>query len=243
MKLIFKSKSNLTSDIWKFNFEKPNGYSYEAGQFIQFILDDETADDRGTKRWFTLCSSPTEDDLYIVTRLVEKHSSFKGDLDSLKAGEEVEVSDPEGDFVLPKQGKLLWIAGGIGITPYHSQIKYLLDKEESRDCILIHANRSPKDIAFRELFELAIERIPQFHYAPIVENFSGSSWTGKTGQIDEAIISEIVSDLSEREVFISGPEPMVEALKPRLVAMGVNASMIHQDWFPGYEDEFSGPTQ
>ena len=241
MKLIFKGKNNLTSDIWKFDFEKPNGFSYVAGQYVQLIIEDSEADKRGTKRWFTLSSSPSENDLSITTRLVEEHSTFKGDLAKLRAGEEIEAGEPEGEFVLPKTGKLLWIAGGIGVTPFHSQAKYLLDKEETRDIILVHGNRSPKDIAYRELFELAAERINGFVYAPIVENFSSTTWTGKTGKIDEAALLECAPDLTDRIAFVSGPEPMVEAFKPRLVKMGVAAENIHQDWFPGYEDDFSGP--
>lgn len=239
MKFTLKKKNHLTADIWQFVFEKPANFSYQAGQYMQFSLPDQQADDRGAKRWFTLSSSPSESDLCITTRMVEKHSTFKGDLDKLAIGGSIEVDGPEGDFTLPPTGKLLWVAGGIGVTPFRSQTKYLIDKAENRDIILLHGNNAPADIAYRELFELANSKITGFCYVPVVQNFSTTVWTGRTGRIDQALLTDATPDISEREIFVSGPEPMVDAIKTQLLAIGLDDAKIHQDWFPGYTDEFS----
>lgn len=242
MKFVLKKKNHLQSDIWQFVFEKPTNFSYQAGQYMQFSLPDEQADERGTKRWFTLSSSPSESDLCITTRIVEKHSSFKNDLNKMAVGDSIGVNGPEGDFTLPPTGKLLWIAGGIGVTPFRSQTKYLVDKAENRDIVLLHGNNSPADIAYRELFELANSKITSFCYVPVVQNFSSTVWTGRIGRIDSALVEQVAPDLSEREIYVSGPEPMVDAIKSQLITIGVEEIKIHQDWFPGYVDEFSRST-
>lgn len=241
MKLHFVNKAHLNSDIWRFDFEKPSGYSYIAGQFIELTISDEHPDDRGTKRWFTLSSSPTEDMISITTRLVEKHSTFKGDLSALKAGDVVETGAPEGTFTLPDVGKIAWIAGGIGVTPFRSQIKYLLDTKHERDIVLIHGNRTPDDIAYCELFKQAENELSSFRYVPVVGDTGGVEWNGKVGTLDDALLLDVLEDLRDRAVFVSGPEPMVEAFKPRLMKLGVEEDSIHQDWFPGYIDEFTSP--
>ena len=67
------------------------------------------------------------------------------------------------------------------------------------------------------------------------------AWTARTGQIDEHVIREEASDFADRQIFVSGPEPMVDAFHDKLVAMGVAEDQIIGDWFPGYIDEFSRP--
>ncbi len=76
-KIKYIKKTKVSKDAWDLHFEKPNGFKYESGQFIEVELQQPSVDDRGQKRWFTLSSSPTEATLDITTRKLPKHSSFK----------------------------------------------------------------------------------------------------------------------------------------------------------------------
>ena len=242
MKIKLLHKEQIANDSWELIFEKPEGFVYEPGQFIEIQLDHPNHDDRGIKRWFTLSSSPTEGDLMITTRLVEKHSTFKEALFKLEVGQEVTIDGPMGKFLLPSDPKreVAWIAGGIGITPFRSQLKFLLDNEETnRNITLIYSNRTSKDICFAELWQGSQKNMPNFKLVETLVDDIPEDWTGERGMVDDAMIKRAVGDVANKEFYISGPEPMVEAFKPKLMDMGgVEEAVIHQDWFPNYTDEF-----
>ena len=238
LKLIHKVK--IAADSWELMFEKPEGFVYEPGQFLEIHLEHPNQDDRGIKRWFTLSSSPTEAQLMITTRLVDKHSSFKDAMFKLEPGDSIEAKGPMGSFVMPKDIKkpLVWIAGGIGITPFRSQMKFLIDNQEQRDITLIYSNRTIEDICFEDLWASANGNITNFKLIETLVDKVPSNWDGKTGMISKEMIKDAISDMAECEFYVSGPEPMVEAFKPTLMEMDVKEENIHQDWFPNYTEKF-----
>lgn len=241
MKIKLLHKEQIAKDSWELIFEKPEGFVYEPGQFIEIHLDHPNHDDRGIKRWFTLSSSPTEGDLMITTRLVEKHSTFKEALFRLDVGDEITIDGPMGKFLLPSdpERQAVWIAGGIGITPFRSQLKFLLDNQQTnRGITLIYSNRTSQDICFTDLWQDALGEMPNFKLVETLVDDIPAGWTGERGMVDDVMIKRAVGEVGNKEFYISGPEPMVEAFKPKLVEMGVEESVIHQDWFPNYTDEF-----
>lgn len=238
MQLKFRGKKHLASDIWQFEFDKPTDFEFKAGQFNQYTIKQPHPDGRGVRRWFTISASPTEDYLSITTRIFDEHSTFKEALNNLRPGETIKAEGPDGDFLLPDDTTpVVWIAGGIGVTPFRSQLKWLIDTEKDHDITLLYGNRTPDDICFSDLFDRAKTKVPSFKLANIVQE-TASDWQGKRGLIDETAIRESVGDLGGKLFYVSGPEPMVEAFKPKLIAMGIAENSIKQDWFPGYTDEF-----
>jgi glycine betaine catabolism B len=116
-----------------FHTEKPVGQV--AGEFTELHVPHPNMDKRGDRRWFTISSSPTEPLIGITTKIASSSgSSFKRALQALQLGHQVSITEPMGDFVLPKDGAipLIFVAGGLGITPVRSIIQYLLDKNEKR---------------------------------------------------------------------------------------------------------------
>ncbi len=205
------------------------------------IIPDEHPDERGIERWFTISSSPTQADIQITTRLVEpKHSEFKNDLFHLQAGDTIDIDGPEGKFVLPqKSEKLLWIAGGIGVTPFISQMLYLLDTNDlERDVVLLHGLRQLEEDPCRQLVETCSAKMTNFRREIVLSEQPTKDWKGETGYIDQALITRNVGDYLERQCFVSGPEPMVDAMKDMLLEMKLPESQIHQDWFPGYKEKY-----
>lgn len=231
MRVTLNHVENIAKNIKTFWFEPSRNVRYSAGQFIELTIPHENPDKRGIKRWFTLSSSPSEKFLSITTKhATENGSSFKEKLFSLNPGDEVIMSEPMGDFVLPKDKSipLVFIAGGIGITPIRSMIKWLHDNQEQRSVHLIYAANNIDDLAFRPLFNE--------YGAPtdIILSTPPSKWQGRSGHANANTVLEIAPDVDKKLYFISGPEQMVEALERDLKSEGVDRRRIIGDFFPGY---------
>ncbi|OGM54348.1 hypothetical protein A3F62_01175 [Candidatus Woesebacteria bacterium RIFCSPHIGHO2_12_FULL_44_11] len=162
----------------------------------------------------------------IAVRVPDEASSFKKTLSNLKGGDQIVAMDAAGEFVLPKDKTipLAFIAGGIGITPFASMARWLIDKKQERDIVLLYSNSTLQDIAFRKLFDEAQKVGIKTHYVV----------TEKDGYIDEALIKTKVPDWKKRIYYVSGPQPMVDIFAKMLSKMKVAG--IKTDFFPGYTD-------
>ncbi|MGH7239519.1 MAG: RnfABCDGE type electron transport complex subunit D, partial [Candidatus Saccharimonadales bacterium] len=124
--LRLKQKSPAARSIHSFVFTASQKFTFEPGQYMEWTLGHEKSDQRGIRRYFTVASSPTEQDVIIGVKFYEHASSYKKTLDALKPGDTIVAAQPAGDFVLPRSRsqKLAFLAGGIGVTPFRSMAKY-----------------------------------------------------------------------------------------------------------------------
>jgi ferredoxin-NADP reductase len=209
------------TDIRTFFFSKPENFRYTAGQFIELYLPHRRPDERGQKHWFTLSSSPSQPLLSITTRnFGAKGSTFKKALFGLSPGDSVEISAPMGDFVLPKDKAipLVFVAGGIGVTPFHSIVQWLHDSNEQRKIRMFYAAENEDDLIFLDLFKTYNLEL----HTIVGEGLTAASITDDMGSVDDKL------------VFISGPEPMTEALVGQLKQQGFLYEQLVTDYFPGY---------
>lgn len=236
-KLKLRKKEPLTNNTISFSFERPADFNFTAGQFLEWTLHHPKPDSRGIRRYFTISSSPTEKELMLVTKFAEKSSSFKQALKGLKSGDDIAFANLGGEFTLPpdQKRKLLFIAGGIGVTPFRSMIKYLFDTKQKRDIVLLYSNRSSTDIVFNELFDKAKKAVGVRTIYTVTEE-EQDWWQGRKGYIDEKMIRQAVPDYRDRLFYISGPEPMVIAFEKMLAGMGIARKNIKRDYFPGYSE-------
>jgi ferredoxin-NADP reductase len=233
MRMRLVERRREAAGVESFIFEPREPVSWRAGQFLHYVLHHEPTDDRGSDRWFTVSAAPYEGRVMLTTRVTaEQQSSFKKALIALELGSEaLEVSDIDGDFVIdPPAGgptsTYVFIAGGIGITPYRAILKQLDHDGADIHATLLYGNRD-RDIPFKaELDALAGRHAGlQIHYLVAPE------------KIDEAAIRQYVPDLAAPTFYVSGPEPMVESLHGVLKGMGVAPERLKGDWFPGYPAE------
>lgn len=228
MKLQLIEKKPEVPQVVSFIFEPKEPLTWQAGQYLHYVLHHEPTDDRGSDRWFTISAAPFEGHVMVTTRFSEdKGSSFKKALQNLKIGKSIEISFLEGDFVVIDPEKdYVFIAGGIGITPFRSIIKQLDHDGKPINVTLLYANRD-QNIVFKEELEGIAAKNPNFkiHYIFSPEH------------IDETKIRNAVPDLQKPIFYVSGPEPMVENLGNLLKQMGITEDHIQQDWFPGYPEE------
>lgn len=222
MRVKFVRSEPAADNIETLYFESDTKPHYVAGQFIELRIPHDNKDDRGDKRWFTLSSSPTSDLLTITTKFAaDKGSSFKKALRALPPDTILDMASPMGDFVLPKDESipLTFVAGGIGATPFHSMVQYLIDSGEldKRDITLLYAASSEGEIAFLKTFKALGDK---FHTI-----------------VGERLTADKVLEAANKDgyIYMSGPEPMIEALEKDLRAAGIDKRNIQTDFFPNYD--------
>jgi ferredoxin-NADP reductase len=234
--LTLKQKAKVGDGVYDFAFTTVRPLKYKPGQYMEWTLGHKPSDSRGNRRYFTLASSPTEGGALLGVRFYEHPSSFKRALASLEPGDKIAAGSLAGDFTLPerKNQKLVFLAGGIGITPFRSMIKYLLDKNERRDIALFYSNRTAEEVVFHDVFDEAHEQLGiKTVYTLTEKNQLPPNWGGEVGYIDANMIARQVPDYKDRLFYISGSHTMVAAFKDILRGMGIHRSRIKTDFFPG----------
>lgn len=242
MKAVLARKQRVADQTYTFFFTSEKKVHYDAGQFTELYIP-HTADNRGERRWFTLSSAPHETELAITTkfsssRFGAQSSSFKKALQNLQPGTSVLLSDPMGDFVLPKDTSipLLFVAAGMGVTPFRSMIAHLLHTKELRAVRMLYAAHTPRHLAFLDVFraykELDLHTLAQSQPGARREiNHAPHS------QQERPLTASLIYDNlpgADALIYLAGPEELVEALRKELQAAGMPLQQIIVDYFHGY---------
>src|SRR3989344_5705320 len=149
--LAFVRKEKVAEDTYFFYFDlAERGFVFLPGQYIDMVLPHKDPDNRGIERSFTIASSPLDKKYLMVTTKTIK-SSFKKALENLKSSQPVEFNGPWGGFVLKEEETFprVFLAGGIGITPFHSMISYANTKKLLIPISLIVSFSRIEDLVFR----------------------------------------------------------------------------------------------
>jgi len=218
-------------------FQKPAWFRHRPGQYMEWSLPVSHGDSRGARRYFSLASSPTEDEIMVAARFSPPASRFKEELLALPPGGVITAGELAGDFTLPRNPRkpLALIAGGIGITPFRSMLKYLADRGEKRDVVLLYSASRKDQVVFGNVIGEAQREIGLRAFATLTDVAQvPAEWPGQRGPITAAMIREVFPDASRRLFLVSGPPGMVTATINTLRAAGVRRSAIRTDYFPGY---------
>lgn len=238
MKLIVNlhEKIQISSDIVDFVFKPAKKVAFIPGQYMEWTLAHPHTDSRGNRRYFTIASSPTEETIRLGVKFYEKGSSYKKALYNLNQQMSIVGAQLSGEFILPKNGnqKLVFIAGGIGITPYRSFLKYLVDTKEQRDIVMFYSNKTADEIAYKDVFDAAEKELGIRTVYTLTDTVNlPQGWSGKLGRITSGMIAEEVPDYSERLFYLSGPHAMVTGYEEVLKSMGLKSKQIKKDFIPG----------
>ncbi len=221
--------------VYNFVFTPDRSFSFRPGQYLEWTLGHRHPDSRGNRRYFTIASAPSDKEIHLGVKFYEPPSTFKKTLASMKVGDSIAASHLAGSFTLPKNThkKLVFIAGGIGVTPFRSMVQEMLHTQQKRDVVMFYANNTYEDIAYKELFDRAEKElgIKMIHILSKEERqFPNIVY----GMLDAALIEKEVPDFKQRVFYISGPPGMVNAFKKVLTQMGVPRRNIKSDFFPGF---------
>lgn len=222
--LKLKEKTRVAKNLYHFVFSGDHRLAFEPGQYLEWSLPHANPDNRGTRRSFTIASAPSEKELAIGVKIQEKSSTFKKVLNEIHIGSTMSAAQLNGEFTLPKnpKKKFVFIAGGIGITPFRSMVKELLLQKQSRDIILFYAAASSEEIAYQDIWNEASETI-SLKFIPLVGRY-----------LDRETLTTEVPDWKDRLFYLSGPNAMVESYKTLLKKQGVPNRRIKTDYFPGF---------
>jgi ferredoxin-NADP reductase len=232
--LTLKNIDETSATTKEFVFTPDRPLRFKPGQYLEWTLPHSPSDARGNRRYFTIASSPTDAEIRLGVKFYEPSSTFKKALSKLKIGDRMSVAQLGGDFTLPKDEhqKVAFIAGGIGITPFASMVRFMLTSKSTRSAVLLYSNRSYEDIAYRELFETARTSLGiQTTYA--VNQGSTPLPHMHIGMVDLALIQKEIPDYKERTFYLSGPRSMILAFERQLSSLGVSRTHIKTDFFPG----------
>jgi len=237
-KIKLKKSEKVAQGTMAFHFTRPAGFEYKAGQTMDItLIDPPETDKEGDVRTFTIASSPFEDHLMIATRM--RDTAFKRTLRKARPGLEVNMKGPDGSLILRANATrpVVFLTGGIGITPFLSIIRQALKDKLQREIYLIDSNRRPQDAPFLKLLnDLAAEH-PHFHFIPTmtkVKKTSHRTWTGETGKVDAAMLSRHRPYGIKPIYYIAGPPKMVAAMHKLLLAAKVKKNDIRSEDFSGY---------
>ncbi len=235
IELKLKEIQKISTNLSNFVFTPSRQLVYEPGQYMEWTMGGIKLNSRGNRRTFTVASSPTEQTIQMGVKFNTPSSQFKDKLQSMKPGDSLFAGQVNGEFVLPTdpKRKLVLIAGGIGITPFRSMLKYLVDSKQQRDIVLFYLVADSREFAYMDVLKAAehygVKVVPV-----LTKTASDSKWTGLSGPLTQKMISDQVSDHAERSYYISGPPGLVHSIKGVLKSLRVKDSAVVTDTFTGY---------
>lgn len=231
--LHLKGRHVLSRNSQDFVFTPERPFNYEPGQYMEFTFQHLHTDSRGARRYFTLASSPTEPEVRVGIKFYDPGSSYKRELLGITKETPIIAGQLGGDFTLPKdqRRKLVFIAGGIGVTPFRSMTKYLLDSQQQRDITLVYSARTSEDVVYRDVFDAAREQLGAKTYYVVGDTDVKPPFY--TARIDATLLKRLAPDTNSL-FYISGPHDMVVETEKALRSNGVPSSRIKKDFFSGY---------
>lgn len=233
--LKIKEVVEVGKDAVNLVFETPDAaFKYASGQFLTII---DTVNDKKIRRAYSLCSSPAWDENPAVTvKRVERGLMSNHINDGYQAGQTVQIMEPMGMFTTTyeadRERKVLLIAGGSGVTPLFSILKTLLKEEPQTTIDFVYANRSEEYIIFKDALTKLNKDYSQLTVHHILEN--ASDLASYEGQPSADMVAKVASDLTikvDAEIFICGPQPMMDVFQKGLKTAGVEDSQIHIESF------------
>jgi len=234
IRLTFQKRIPLTPTTDEIVFKASRPIRYEAGQYMELMLPHPKKDLRGIRRMFSVASASNNQTVTFGVKYYEPSSTFKKHLRNLKKGDSISATGVNGDFVAPKniEEPVVYVAGGIGITPFIAQLRDQIAHTQTRDTIVVYAVTSVDEIAYVDVLKKSGAKV--YIVTPDTKTkLPDQSWLRiEAPFVNEVVLRKILKDAPKRCAYVSGPPPMVNAVAPLLRAM--NAKHVRTDYFTGY---------
>lgn len=220
-----------------FLFEKPTGFEFTPGQFVDMtLLHAGGADEADKTRAFSIASAPQEQALMVATRL--RDTAFKRELQRMPPGTAVHVEGPFGNLALhaDQTRPAVLLAGGIGITPFRSMLVHAAMQGSPQRIVLFYSNRRPEDAPFLDELQALQQNNPRYTFVGIMTQPEKSSrpWRGETGRLTAALLSKYLPNVVAPIYYVVGPPGMVAGLRTMLKDAHINDRDIRTEQFAGY---------
>jgi ferredoxin-NADP reductase len=230
-------RQEIAEGTMAFRFERPSGWTFEAGQAIDItLLAPSETDAEGNTRTFTIASAPHETSLMVATRM--RDTAFKRVLKVMPVGTAVQIEGPTGDLTLHRDAArtAVFLSGGIGITPFRSIACGAAKEHLPHRIFLFYSNRRPEDAAFLAELQTLEKENPNYKLIASMTEMEKSHrpWHGETGVIGKEILARYLKNAASPIYYIAGPPPMVKGLHMMINQSGVAESDIRTEEFSGY---------
>ncbi|MDE3181595.1 MAG: FAD-dependent oxidoreductase [Acidobacteriota bacterium] len=238
------SRTEIAEGTMSFRFERPPAWTFKAGQFVDItLLNPPVTDAEGNVRGFSIASAPHEDTIMVATRM--RNTACKQVLATMPIKTEVQIEGPFGDLSLHNKviKPAVLLAGGIGVTPFHSIVLRAAHDRLEHRIVLFHSNNTPEDAPFLEELRELEKRNPFYKYVPTMTAMERSKqpWSGETGPFSAQMLAKHLkaatpSDaaIADAIYYIAGPPGMVAAMRKTLVDWRVDEDNIRTEEFAGY---------
>ena len=232
-----KSRQEVAEGTMAFHFEKPAGWTFKAGQFIDItLLEPSETDTEGNTRGFSIASAPQEETIMVATRM--RDTAFKRVLRILPLDTAVKIEGPFGNLTLHNNAArpAVLLAGGIGITPFRSILFRAAKEKLPHRIFLFYSNRRPEDAPFLGSLQQLENENPYYKLIATMTGMENSHqpWHGETGLINEELLARYLRDAVLPIYYIAGPAGMVKGLHTMLNDAGVDDDDIRTEEFVGY---------
>ena len=225
--ILLKGHEEVAAGTMAFRFTKPPGFAFKAGQAVTLVLTEPPAEANSRQRIFSLVSAPYEAELAVATRM-RQGSAFKRALRSLPPGAKLELKGPRGVMTLHEdRGRAaVFIAGGIGITPFMSMLRQAAHDRLEQRLLLICSNRRQEDTPFLAELQALVRQNDNFRLL--------ARMTEQEGFIDGDAIKRFAADALAPIYYLAGPPAMVDAMKAVLRRADVSGEDVRSEQFYGY---------
>jgi ferredoxin-NADP reductase len=233
-----RDRLDVAEGTMAFVFDRPNGFDFAAGQYVNVILPNPPhSDAEGNRRTFSIASPPHEAAaLWVVTRMTG--SAMKRSLAEVGLGTPIEILGPAGSFTLHQDASVpaVFIAGGIGITPFRSMVHDAVRRRLPHRITLIYSNRNPQGAAFHEELNQLVKTCPSLTYVPTMTQADKSipAWSGERRYVNADFLRDHVGDLTVPIFYLAGPPGLVTGLAKVVIEAGGDPSHVHAEEFSGY---------
>ena len=233
-----RDRLDVAEGTMAFVFDRPNGFDFAAGQYVNVILPNPPhTDAEGNRRTFSIASPPHETAaLWVVTRMTG--SAMKRSLAEVGLGTPVEILGPAGSFTLHQDASVpaVFIAGGIGITPFRSMVQDAVRRRLPHRITLIYSNRNPQGAAFHEELAQLVDTCPSLTYVPTMTQTDKSipAWSGERRYVNADFLRDHVGDLTAPIFYLAGPPGLVTGLAKVVIEAGGDPSHVQAEEFSGY---------
>ena len=224
-----------TPGVRTFRLCAPSGprlpFAFLPGQYLNLALE---IDGKKVRRSYTIASSPTRTGGCELTIKREGQGVVSRHLhDQVRVGDLVSVIAPAGRFTFTEDDgdSVVLIAGGVGITPLMSKIRYLTDIGWAGEIYLMFSVKARQDIVFRDELEALRRRHPNLHVTITLTREEGPDWHGARGRISPELLTRSVPNLAARRVHLCGPTEMADPIRQMLAELGVPDDAIRVESF------------
>jgi len=229
---IIKETDNV--NLYRFRAQDHASLDFTPGMFAMlYYRDQATGEEIG--RAYSIASEPGVDYLDFIIELV--HGKLTSKLELAKEGDIYYISAPYGQFKFDTSlgSKFLFLAGGTGIAPFFSMLKYAAKNAIDADIVVIDSVRYPSSIIAKQDLDAlqALEKPKIRCIITVTRPQPGDGWTGATGHIDANMLAKYVPDLAERVCYICGPLGFTKAMKDLLSSLGMPTQKIKTEMWGG----------